>query len=185
MYSRSFKLESTIGKSVEDTYKEMNIHLRYKTFGKRFLASIIDGIFLAIIAVILQLFMSDSTQEFVFTFMPFIYSIYMHGNSGQTIGKQYMDIEVVTFNEEKGIGYLRAFKRDSVPLIALIIMYVLTYYLPANEVDINPESLLYISISILGASHAIWYVSEFITMLFNKKRRAIHDFIAGTVVVRT
>ncbi|MDB5800803.1 MAG: hypothetical protein JWL63_1742 [Rhodocyclales bacterium] len=30
----------------------------------------------------------------------------------------------------------------------------------------------------------LWVFSEFITMLFNKKRRAVHDFIAGTVVVR-
>lgn len=28
-----------------------------------------------------------------------------------------------------------------------------------------------------------WSGGEFITMLFNKKRRAVHDFIAGTVVV--
>jgi len=31
----------------------------------------------------------------------------------------------------------------------------------------------------------IWVWSEFVTMLFNKKRRAIHDFMAGTVVIRT
>jgi uncharacterized RDD family membrane protein YckC len=31
----------------------------------------------------------------------------------------------------------------------------------------------------------VWVFSEFITMLFNKKRRAVHDFIAGTVVVRS
>jgi uncharacterized RDD family membrane protein YckC len=30
----------------------------------------------------------------------------------------------------------------------------------------------------------IWVWSEFATMLFNKKRRAVHDFIAGTVVVK-
>lgn len=29
----------------------------------------------------------------------------------------------------------------------------------------------------------IWTWSEFVTMLFNKKRRAIHDFMAGTVVL--
>ncbi len=29
-----------------------------------------------------------------------------------------------------------------------------------------------------------WVVSEFISMLFNKKRRALHDFMAGTVVIR-
>ena len=30
----------------------------------------------------------------------------------------------------------------------------------------------------------IWIWSEFIVLLTNRKRRAIHDFIAGTVVVR-
>ena len=30
----------------------------------------------------------------------------------------------------------------------------------------------------------IWVWGEFVTMLFNKKRRAVHDFIAGTVVVK-
>lgn len=29
----------------------------------------------------------------------------------------------------------------------------------------------------------IWICAEFLTMLFNKKRRAVHDFIAGTVVL--
>ena len=30
----------------------------------------------------------------------------------------------------------------------------------------------------------IWIWSEFVTMLFNKKRRAIHDLMAGTVVIK-
>jgi uncharacterized RDD family membrane protein YckC len=30
----------------------------------------------------------------------------------------------------------------------------------------------------------VWIWSEFVTMLFNKKRRAIHDFMAGTVVIK-
>lgn len=31
----------------------------------------------------------------------------------------------------------------------------------------------------------LWFVAEVLTMLTNEKRRALHDFIAGTVVVRT
>jgi uncharacterized RDD family membrane protein YckC len=31
----------------------------------------------------------------------------------------------------------------------------------------------------------VWIWGEFVTMLFNRKRRAVHDFMAGTVVVRT
>ncbi|WP_233080719.1 hypothetical protein [Rheinheimera soli] len=30
----------------------------------------------------------------------------------------------------------------------------------------------------------IWIWSEFLVMLTNKKRRALHDFMAGTVVIR-
>jgi uncharacterized RDD family membrane protein YckC len=31
----------------------------------------------------------------------------------------------------------------------------------------------------------IWFYSELIVMLTNKKRRAIHDYMAGTVIVKT
>jgi uncharacterized RDD family membrane protein YckC len=37
----------------------------------------------------------------------------------------------------------------------------------------------------LGITDTLWSWAEIITMLTNKKRRAVHDFIAGTVVVRT
>jgi uncharacterized RDD family membrane protein YckC len=30
-----------------------------------------------------------------------------------------------------------------------------------------------------------WFLAEVITMLTNEKRRALHDFLAGTVVIRT
>jgi uncharacterized RDD family membrane protein YckC len=35
-----------------------------------------------------------------------------------------------------------------------------------------------------GYALGVWIWSEVVTMLFNRKRRALHDFIAGTVVVR-
>jgi uncharacterized RDD family membrane protein YckC len=30
----------------------------------------------------------------------------------------------------------------------------------------------------------VWIFSEFVVLLTNKKRRALHDFMAGTVVIR-
>lgn len=33
-------------------------------------------------------------------------------------------------------------------------------------------------------SWSAWAVSELVTMLLDKKRRALHDFIAGSVVVK-
>ena len=38
---------------------------------------------------------------------------------------------------------------------------------------------------LLSALPALWFLAEVLTMLTNEKRRALHDFIAGTVVVRT
>ena len=36
----------------------------------------------------------------------------------------------------------------------------------------------------IQSSLADWFLLEFITLLTNDKRRAFHDYIAGTVVVR-
>lgn len=38
---------------------------------------------------------------------------------------------------------------------------------------------------LLMALPGLWFVAEVLTMLTNERRRALHDFIAGTVVVRT
>jgi len=38
---------------------------------------------------------------------------------------------------------------------------------------------------ILTALPGLWFLAEVLTMLTNEKRRALHDFIAGTVVIRT
>jgi hypothetical protein len=42
----------------------------------------------------------------------------------------------------------------------------------------------YRSLFWFGGAMMIWALLEFITMLTNKRRRAIHDFIAGTVVIK-
>jgi uncharacterized RDD family membrane protein YckC len=41
-----------------------------------------------------------------------------------------------------------------------------------------------LSEAVLAWAGCAWYLLEVITMLTNDKRRAVHDFIAGTVVVR-
>ena len=39
--------------------------------------------------------------------------------------------------------------------------------------------------SIVNVLMEVWIWSKFITILFNKRRRAVHVFFSGTVVVRT
>ena len=38
---------------------------------------------------------------------------------------------------------------------------------------------------LLSVIEGLWFLAELLTMFTNPKRRALHDFIAGTVVVRT
>jgi uncharacterized RDD family membrane protein YckC len=38
---------------------------------------------------------------------------------------------------------------------------------------------------VLDWLYLIWTVSELVVLLMNEKRRALHDFIAGTVVIHT
>ena len=38
---------------------------------------------------------------------------------------------------------------------------------------------------IISLSTLVWIIAEMITMLFNKKRRSIYDYIAKSVVIKT
>jgi len=38
--------------------------------------------------------------------------------------------------------------------------------------------------SLVSTLSQVWWWSEFIVLLFNKRKRAIHDFMAGTVVIK-
>jgi uncharacterized RDD family membrane protein YckC len=115
------------------------------------------------------------------------YEIWMLGKYGQTIGRMLLKIEVVDLTETTHINYWQAVKRNIVPLCAtavaipydvyLILTGKLLYRLHPNA---NHNAYLMTSACVLTC----WAVLEFVTMLFSRKRRAIHDFIAGTVVIK-
>ncbi|WP_019027748.1 RDD family protein [Colwellia piezophila] len=165
---------------------------KYSTFWPRFWAATIDGlVFLIILYVECLVFgVEYSTTD---TFLQAlngvqfaIYAIFMHGYFGQTLGKMVMDVKVLTHDTETEIDIKQALRRESVNL-ALNIAWVLIILVVATSLEMSgaiSEGLSYavIGFGILGF---IWGVSEFVTMLFNDKRRAIHDYIGRTVVVRT
>lgn len=66
-----------------------------------------------------------------------------------------------------------------VPIFIILVSNNLLAGRFANRGLGDPRSLMWF----FGAM-MVWSILEFITMLFNSKRRAVHDFIAGTVVVR-
>ena len=106
------------------------------------------------------------------------YPVYMHGRFGQTLGKFFVRVKVVSLDGHR-ISYEQAALRDIFPCLLLPISMWLSLYVAVTGEQPNPS--IYQSLMPLAF---MWVILELVTMLLNEQRRAIHDFIARTVVVR-
>lgn len=172
---------------------------RYQTFGRRFWAGFLDGLVLWPVFIALELLVLYIDLEGVYKFwfilnslIPYIYSILMHYKYGQTVGKMATGVKVIDVSEEKSISFEQAFIRDSVPVLySLLMVLIFLFYwggIPSQmeSYPIGSEmSLFTILMAIWGMFGFIWFFAEVITMLTNDKRRAVHDLMAKSVVVRT
>lgn len=160
---------------------------KYRTFWPRVLASLIDMVVIFIITIFpsmlrvgLNSFSYHWAWDLLLNLLVLTYYIRMHGEFGQTLGKMAMGIKVVRVSDEGPINYKQAAVRDIVP-ISMVILSTIFYLLQ----DITGFELWYWQVYILENIWGIWGLAEIITMLTNKKRRAIHDFMAKTVVIRS
>ncbi|CAM5190090.1 RDD family protein [Alishewanella longhuensis] len=174
-----------------DNEKEEHEINKYSTFWPRFFAAAIDGVVFAFILYFECLIFGieyDAQDKFLQAIngVQFaVYAIFMHGFFGQTLGKMVMGVKVLNHDTETQINVLQALRRESVNL-ALNIVWVflsLTVAVSLESHGAISENLALVVIG-FGLLAFVWAVSEFVTMLFNDKRRAIHDFIGKTVVVR-
>lgn len=116
----------------------------------------------------------------IYAFDIYFYSILMHYYFGKTVGKKITGVKVLTIHEKR-LDIKHAVLRDIIQ-ISITVIYVsgvLSLILPSSPVSPG------INISLLIATFpTIWLLLEVLTALINKKHRAIHDYIAGTVVIR-
>jgi uncharacterized RDD family membrane protein YckC len=120
-----------------------------------------------------------------------VYTVALHARYGQTIGKMVTKVRVVNFRTEGMISWAQAWLREGIPLFLSLglvgyeVYAILTGRITPSAVEngqvSNENGLSWWLTMIPG----FWFVAEVLTMLTNRKRRALHDFIAGTVVVRT
>lgn len=172
----------------------------YAGFFKRLGAAIVDMLVLLPVLFILQFIGSSSISAaiviLVFSSMSYVvYNIYFHYKFGATLGKMALGIRV-TFPDGSRIGFKQALLRSSVD-IAFVLVAVTAQVIAISNVD----SDLYLAAGLIERSFLIlplvptwyglldtlsqcWYWSEIIVLLFNKRKRGLHDFIAGTVVIR-
>ncbi len=124
----------------------------------------------------------------------YAYVVYFHYKFGATLGKIAAGIRVTLPNGGR-IGLRQALLRSSVDIgfgILAVAAQVIAIsnadadqYLNAGWLDrstyLIPLLPAWYGIANIGSS--VWYWSEFIVLLFNRRKRSLHDFIAGTVVV--
>jgi uncharacterized RDD family membrane protein YckC len=162
----------------------------YRTFWPRFWAGIVDGIVFMPISYFDGWVYSKVHWNgvlviwFVFvSSLPYLYSVLMHGKYGQTIGKMATKVKVVDVSLDK-LSMRQAFLRDSV-YIALTTVAVIISIPGIIDGGNSYQNTNTVSARILAFASLAWFVIELVTMLTNSKRRALHDFIAGSVVVHS
>ena len=158
---------------------------QYQTGSPRVGAVVIDNFIIQIAQIpFVWLFRADITALFnavgalVVCLLPVGYSVFMHGRFGQTLGKFFCGVKVLTLNGSR-ITYEHAIRREIVPCLLLPI-WIWTFGYLAIYREYPPSGMFLWAQQIC----LFWGVLELITMFFNEQRRAIHDFIAKTVVVR-
>lgn len=173
--------------------------MNYAGFWLRLGAGIID--FLIFIPILflylyLRLFSWEIAIMIVipYFFLWSIYNIYFHGRWGQTIGKMVTKIKVVRLDGST-IDYTHAFLRHAVDFLFSILSSIAQVVAILSVSKTTFESLGWMETNKIiynntpawgqwgGHLSTIWIYSELAVLLFNKKKRAIHDFIAGTVVI--
>ncbi len=173
--------------------------MSYAGFWRRFGALWLD--FLVLLPLTGLTFLGDAHYRlfYLYYFIPgtifgLFYSVYLVRRYGGTPGKLLAGLRIRKPDGTQ-IGYREAFLRYLPEALLVAIMQVGIIYAHLAITDSD-----YLSLSFLERSerlHAlapawyrpiyialqIWIWGEFVVMMTNRKRRALHDFIAGTVVI--
>lgn len=172
---------------------------RYAGFWPRLYANLVDTIVASPFIVLTWPGLVSRNASLVLAIPEFVlgvgYSVIMNALWGQTLGKMAARIRIVTVSGAR-IRWREALLRDSVSIgfgvvfTAAHIEAVLN--IPASKWSSDwkqQAQLLSASEPTWGraatAVMSVWFWGELVVLLFNRKRRALHDFIAGTVVIRT
>ncbi len=168
---------------------------RYKTFWRRFWAGIADSIVLMPLMLLSQVLWNHSEQipnailalyYITLALSGYVYRILLHGFYGMTIGKMLLKLVVVDVSEKAPLKMSQAVRRDMIPLFLASFYITIKFFhiLKTGEPSSPAVRPLGFAYWVISSCSAIWFWGEFITMLTNRKKRALHDFVAGSVVIR-
>jgi uncharacterized RDD family membrane protein YckC len=191
--------EAIVIEDIQPTTPDLG-ELHYAGFWQRFGAFWLDIIIFLPITGLSYWLNERYRLAYVYSFVPWIivglwYYVYLVKRYGGTPGKRILKIRITRLDGTP-VGYREAFLRHSVLFVLSILQPIAILIAILNMSDAEYLSLGFQErtlklVAMAPAWHEtlnilsnIWIWSEFVVMLTNKRRRAPHDFIAGTVVIR-
>ena len=116
----------------------------------------------------------------VYTF----YFISMHAFFGKTLGKMFVGVKVVNSVERK-INFGQSMIRSLPQIIPVIIILGFnSHYLMTGETNQKEIQIANSVESLLSIAVLLWTILNIIVALSDDKHRALHDYFAGTIVVK-
>jgi uncharacterized RDD family membrane protein YckC len=130
------------------------------------------------------------------TLFSLFYGVYLVRRFGGTPGKLIVGVRILNVSGEP-VGYREAFLRYLPEFLLSVLMSIALLIAAFHMSDSEYHTLSFMErakrmvelappwYKPLQIVQNVWIWGELIVLLTNRKRRALHDFIAGTVVVRT
>ncbi|HMD53568.1 MAG TPA: RDD family protein, partial [Phycisphaerae bacterium] len=176
--------------------------MKYGTVWQRVVAKSIDYLVLFPLGIlhIWLLYLSKTAaliQVIPSTVVWYVYFIYCSGRFGQTTGMWAMNIRITKIDGSI-IGWREAWLRSLINIIfgtiGVISFFVTFHYISGTLYDAADwkqkaaffKTARYSFLAVFAWLHLvqdIWLWGDILTILLNQKRQALHDFIAGTVVI--
>ena len=178
------------------------VELIYVGFWRRLAAYAIDFAILVPYALLARQLIYTSRSAYLVnviigTLLALVFEVYLVKRFGGSPGKIIMRIRIAKLDGSP-VGYKEASLRYSVLFVISVLSSValLSSLFGMSEAEYAAFSSAQAHVKALEAgapawyqpfqiAGAVWVYSEFLVLLTNKRRRALHDFMAGTVVIQT
>ncbi len=175
--------------------------VKYAGFWRRAAALFVDSIVTSPLIFLIMWTQTNNISLYAVIIIPitiigWIYNGYFLKRWGATIGKMVLKIKVTGLGGE-ALSYKQIFYRYVVyfglPALSLVCFLYLYKDMDVASFDSldTKAKVDYIKTnappmqSWINLGINLWFWGEFLVLIFNKRKRAIHDFMAGTVVVHT
>lgn len=172
----------------------------YAGFWARLGSLLLDGLFMIPFGILIHYLNSQSLNMYYFTFMISIifslwYQVYLVKVYGGTPGKLLAGIKIIRIDGNE-IGWEEAIMRHIVLLLISIFSIIVEFSALSQADEYFYQSLNWYQKQSYLVSLApdlfmiqvwitnIWVYSELIVLLTNKRKRAIHDYMANTVIIK-